>query len=289
MYYLSSIYGNTQKLDGGAMFGNVPKSLWANWAAADSDNKINLACRCLLIQDDQKKVNILLEAGIGAFFEPRLKKRYGVVEDQHVLLDQLSNKGLSHTDIDYVIVSHLHFDHAGGLLSAWTQGKPAELLFPNAQFIVSEIAWQRANSPHFRDKASFLPELNNLLVQSNRLNLISGETCSLLANDFRFFYSNGHTPGMLMTEINMPDGPILFVADLIPGTPWVHLPVTMGYDRFPEQLINEKKEILEYLVKKNGRIFYTHDPNTAISRIEMDETHKFTPYETRESFINLTE
>ena len=289
MYYLSSLYGNTQKLDGGAMFGNVPKSLWASWVATDNDNRIDLACRCLLIQDDQKKINILLETGIGAFFEPRLKKRYGITEDQHILLGELSSKGLSHEDIHYVIISHLHFDHAGGLLSAWNQNKSVELLFPNAQFIVSEVAWQRANSPHFRDKASFIPLLNNLLSRSDRLNLISEESCALLGNDFRFFYSNGHTPGMLMTEINMPDGPILFVADLIPGTSWVHLPVTMGYDRFPEQLINEKKEILEYIVKKNGRIFYTHDPNVAISRIEVDEAHKFIPYKMREIINNLTE
>jgi len=288
MYYLSSLYGNTQKLDGGAMFGNVPKSLWEKWFTADNDNRINLACRALLIQDDKKKNNILLETGIGAFFEPRLKKRYGVEEDQHILLQQLSNKGLSHEDIHYVIISHLHFDHVGGLLSAWKQGKTIELLFPNAQFIVSQIAWTRANSPHFRDKASFIPLLNQLLAESGRLNIINDEFCDLLGENFRFFYSNGHTPGMLMTEINMPDDPILFVADLIPGIPWVHLPVTMGYDRFPEQLINEKQEILEYIVKRNGRIFYTHDPNVAISRIQIDEFNKFIPYEMMASINNLS-
>jgi glyoxylase-like metal-dependent hydrolase (beta-lactamase superfamily II) len=289
MYRLSSLYGNTQKLDGGAMFGNVPKSIWTKWINADTDNRINLSCRCLLIQGGENKRNILLETGVGAFFEPGLKKRYGVSEDKHVLLEELARKGLSHEDIHYIIISHLHFDHAGGLLSAWSQDIATRLLFPNAQFIVSQVAWQRANEPHPRDRASFIPLLNELLAKSNRLNIVNEEFCELLGDDFRFFYSNGHTPGMLMTEVNMPAGPILFVADLIPGTSWLHLPVTMGYDRFPEEVINEKKKIVEYLIKRNGRIFYTHDPSVAMSRIKFDGEGRCIPYETTEAIDNLTD
>src|SRR5215208_6007317 len=115
--HLYSIEGNTIKLDGGAMFGNVPKALWNQWIPADENNRIPLACRALLIQEDQK--TILLETGIGSFFNPTLRERYGVQESEHVLLNSLKKFGIEDTDIDFVILSHLHFDHAGGLLTAY--------------------------------------------------------------------------------------------------------------------------------------------------------------------------
>jgi glyoxylase-like metal-dependent hydrolase (beta-lactamase superfamily II) len=270
---LSSLQGNSQKLDGGAMFGNAPKALWSKWTLPDEGNRIALSCRALLVESAQG--NILLETGIGNFFEPTLKARYGVVEDEHVLLNSLAQRGLSHEDIDVVILSHLHFDHAGGLLSSWQADKKPSLLFPNAQYLVSEQAWQRAEQPHDRDRASFIPELNALLKESGRLTLVNGERSDQLNSQFRFIYSEGHTPGMMLTEINMPSGPIVFAADLIPGTAWVHVPITMGYDRFPEHVIDEKKELLNELVTRNGRIFYTHDPEVALSNIEKDEKERF--------------
>lgn len=107
MHQLISLKGNSQKLDGGAMFGHVPKALWSQWITPDDKNRISLACRALLIREPHK--NVLLEAGVGAFFEPALRERYGVEEPHHVLLDSLQQAGLSHTDIDIVVLSHLHF------------------------------------------------------------------------------------------------------------------------------------------------------------------------------------
>ena len=107
----------------------------------DELNRINLGCRALLVQEDGR--NILIETGIGAFFSPEMKERFGVQESHHVLLDSLAEQGLSHTDIDLVVLTHLHFDHAGGLLSAWQEGQPAELLFPNAQYLTGQGQWQR--------------------------------------------------------------------------------------------------------------------------------------------------
>lgn len=271
--HLTSIMGNSQKLDGGAMFGNIPKALWNKWIEPDEQNRIPLVCRALLVEEKGKK--ILLETGIGAFFNPTLKERFGVVENQHVLLNSLTEAGLSHEDIDFVILSHLHFDHAGGLLSEWQENKEPSLLFPNARYLVSKKAWERANFPHLRDRASFIPELTKLLKESERLVVIESDHCDLLGEDYKFIYSEGHTPGMMHTIINMPEGPVIFAADLIPGLPWLHVPTSMGYDRAPEILIDEKKDLLEFVLKTNGRLFYTHDNEIALSRVELDMKGKF--------------
>ncbi|MHB1589111.1 MAG: MBL fold metallo-hydrolase, partial [Metallibacterium scheffleri] len=159
---LWSLPGNSQKLDGGAMFGNAPRALWSQWLAPDAENRVPLACRCLLVQDLDGRT-VLFETGIGAFFEPKLRERYGVQEDRHVLLDELATRGFSERDIDAVVLSHLHFDHAGGLLAAWTDGAAPRLLFPRARYLVGAAHWQRALKPHPRDRASFIPELPALL------------------------------------------------------------------------------------------------------------------------------
>lgn len=270
---LHALLGNSQKLDGGAMFGNAPKALWERWLPSDEQNRIDLNCRCLLVQEADR--TILFETGVGAFFPPDLRDRYGVQEERHCLLDALAEVGLGPDDIDIVVLSHLHFDHAGGLLSAWQEGQSPQLVFKNAWFIVGEQAWQRAIQPHPRDKASFIPELPALLEASGRLERINGTRSKRLGDAYRFHYSDGHTPGMLLTEIQTDDGPLVFVADLIPGKAWVHLPITMGYDRFPEALIDEKRRLLSDLAKRNGRLFFTHDPNIASGRVVKDEKGRF--------------
>lgn len=270
---LSSVLGNSQRLDGGAMFGNAPRALWSRWASPDDQHRIPLACRTLLIEEHGRR--ILLETGIGAFFPPQLRERFGVVEAEHVLLANLAARGVSHEDIDVVVLSHLHFDHAGGLLSPWSAGGTPRLLFPNAQFLVGERAWTRAKTPHYRDRASFIPELCGLLEASGRLALVTEDTHPVLGDGYRFHASDGHTPGLLLTEVAMPDGPVVFAADLIPGAPWVHLPITMGYDRFPEQLINEKEALLSDLVNRNGRLLFTHDPEVAMGWVTRDERGRY--------------
>ncbi|HTV87089.1 MAG TPA: MBL fold metallo-hydrolase [Dyella sp.] len=265
-----SINGNTQKLDGGAMFGNAPKAMWSRWIAPDELNRIPLACRCLLIKDLEGR-NVLFETGIGAFFEPALRERYGVVENHHVLLDSLAAAGVSHEDIDVVVLSHLHFDHAGGLLAAWEEGKAPALLFPHAKFLVGAQHWQRALNPHPRDRASFIAPLQQLLLDSGRLELVAGEYSQALGRAVRFYFSQGHTPGLMLAEC----AGVVFCADLIPGRPWVHLPITMGYDRFPEALIEEKRDFLEDKLSRNVRLFFTHDHACALARVTRDERGRY--------------
>ena len=273
MRTLTSVLGNSQRLDGGAMFGNAPRAMWEKWIAPDDRHRIPLACRCLLVRDGERV--ILLETGIGAFFEPAIRERYGVVEEQHVLLDSLAAVGVRPEDVDVVVLSHLHFDHAGGVLSRWRQTAPLEIVFTMATIVVGAEAWARARAPHARDRASFIADLVPLLERSGRLEVVEGETSAALGAGFRFHRSDGHTPGLLLTEVAMPDGPVVFASDLIPGRPWVHLPITMGYDRYPELLIDEKARLLGDLIARRGRLFFTHDPDVAMSAIARDERGRF--------------
>lgn len=270
---ITSLNGNTQRLDGGAMFGNAPRAVWERWLPPDAQHRVPLACRCLLVREPGR--NILCEAGVGAFFDPKLRDRYGVEEPEHVLLDSLAAVGLTHEDIDVVVLSHLHFDHAGGLLAPFAEGEPLRLLFPRARFLVSRAAWERALAPHPRDRASFVPELNALLAASGRLEIVEGERSPTLGEGWRFHLSHGHTPGLLLAEVEMPSGPVVFAGDLIPGAAWVHLPITMGYDRFPELLIDEKTALLNDLLTRGGRLFFTHDPQVAVGRVHRDAKGRF--------------
>ncbi|MEN5427322.1 MBL fold metallo-hydrolase [Stenotrophomonas pennii] len=278
---LWSIRGNTQRLDGGAMFGNAPRAVWEKWAVPDELNRIELACRALLASPLEGRT-VLFETGIGAFFEPRLRERYGVQENQHVLIDSLREAGFEHEDIDVVVLSHLHFDHAGGLLAPWVEGRAPELLFPNATFVVGAEHWQRALQPHPRDRASFIPELPALLEQSGRLEVVQGEYSRVLGRSVRFSFSDGHTPGLMLAEIvgqpgrdGQAHGGVVFCADLVPGRSWVHVPITMGYDRNAELLIDEKKQFLEDKLARNVHLFFTHDPQVALAQLQRDDKGRF--------------
>ncbi|MCB9877356.1 MAG: MBL fold metallo-hydrolase [Planctomycetes bacterium] len=251
------------------MFGNAPRAMWSRWAEPDAQNRIALACRCMLIRDGGR--TILFEAGIGAFFPPPLRERFGVHEAQHVLLDNLAALGVAPEQVDVVVLSHLHFDHAGGVLTEYRDGEAPALVFPNARYVAGAEAWQRALEPHPRDRASFVPELQPLLEATGRLELVHGTHSDTLGDGYRLHRSDGHTPGMLLAEVGGVAGPMLFCADLIPGVPWVRRAITMGYDRFPEQLIDEKTALLDELERRGGRLFFTHDPAVACCALQRDE------------------
>ncbi len=290
MLQLSSIQGNSQWLDGGSMFGNAPRAIWEKWTLPDKLGRIPLSCRCLLLEWNNKK--ILFETGIGAFFEPKLADRFGVQDSQsHILIENLNKMNLDAGDIDFVVLSHLHFDHAGGLLPKYSDlenGKQG-LSFPNAQIVIGEEAWKRALQPHPRDRASFIPELNKRLQESKKLVIISDELAPKeLRPHISFTYSHGHTPGQMHSLIHGEKETVIFAGDLIPGVAWVHLPITMGYDRFPEKLIDEKELLYQNFQDKDLSLYFTHDPDWAMGRLTLNEKGHYVAQDLKKELKSYT-
>jgi glyoxylase-like metal-dependent hydrolase (beta-lactamase superfamily II) len=240
------------------------------------NGRIDLACRALLIESGPTR--ILCETGIGAFFDPVMADRFGVQDAAtHVLLESLKQRNVQPHQIDYVILSHLHFDHAGGLLPSFQEiqaGNDA-LLFPKAKYVVGREAWERANHPHSRDKASFIPGLTEKLKNSGRLIILDDLRLPGVVQDRLFFrVTEGHTPGHLHTGVRGDQQIVFFCGDLVPGRPWVHVPITMGYDRFPEMLIDEKKQLYDVATKEHWMLFFTHDPEVSAAKIHVSDKGK---------------
>ena len=269
---ISAVEGNRQRLDGGAMFGNAPRLVWQKWFSPDPYHRIELACRALLVEYHGLKV--LCETGIGAFFPPTLAERYGVqTPETPQLLVSLAKLGISPDDITHVVLSHLHFDHAGGLLPTYAEQQQGitALNFPRARYMVSQGAWDRALHPHQRDRASFIPGLTEQLLASGRLEIIAPDEKHLpcAPEVFSLHYSSGHTPEQMHVLVRGREEQVFFCGDLIPGLAWLHTPITMGYDRFPEQLIDEKAALTSRAAHENWFLFFTHDPSVVMSRCHL--------------------
>jgi glyoxylase-like metal-dependent hydrolase (beta-lactamase superfamily II) len=282
----TSIEGNRQWLDGGAMFGNAPKTMWSAWVKSDEKNRIPLACRSLLI--DTGKVKVLFELGVGLFFEPSLRERYGIEGSENMLFKNLQEMGVSEEDIDYVVPSHLHFDHVGGLVPDWpaTQNENWELRFPRAKYIVGKVQFEHSCKPHKRDRASYIVGLADKLQKSGRMILIDGETTSEqhLNGWLSFHFADGHTPSLMHAIIKGKNTSLFFASDMIPGLSWVHTAISMGYDRFAEKCLDEKEVLLKKAIQENWILFYTHDEKYAASYVEVNEKGK---YQGAKPMVNL--
>jgi glyoxylase-like metal-dependent hydrolase (beta-lactamase superfamily II) len=263
---ITSLEGNRHALDGGSMFGHVPKALWSRWIKSDENNRAELASRALLIEDDKGDL-YLFDGTIGTSLPPKERERYCVVGEENQLLLSLASNGVKPKDIRGIVLSHLHFDHVGGVLNRDEKG--LSLLFPHATHYISVSHFERAKAPKPRDRASFISDLPPLLESSGKLKLLQKD--DRLPFPSELFLSEGHTLGLLIVMLYAP-GLIALPTDLIPGVPWINLPVNTGFDRFPEQSVIEKEALLKRVVKEDGLLFLTHDPLQAFIGISFENS-----------------
>ena len=250
-------------LDGGAMFGVVPKTLWQKTNPTDSQNRIAMALRVLLIQSRDKK--ILIDSGIGDKWDEKYQKIYRIDHSRHTLEKALADKNLKTTDITDVILTHLHFDHAGG--TTYKEGETLKLTFPNATHYVQKEQWTWANHPVEKDRASFLRE-NIEPLGKGKLKLLKGP-CEIFPG-IHILVSHGHTQSQQVVKITDGKKTIFYCGDLIPTSSHVPIPYIMSYDNLPLVIMEEKRTILEQAARENWILCFEHDPKVPAVTVARD-------------------
>ena len=265
---LYPINAGNLKLDGGAMFGVVPKALWTRTNPADANNMIDIATRCLLIEDGNRL--ILIDNGMG---NKQSEKFYGYYHPWgNFSLDKsLKEHGFHRDDISDVFMTHLHFDHCGGSIQ-WNKNKTGyEPAFKNAHFWSNKDHWKWATEPNRRERASFLKENIMPMEESGQLKFTSLPGENMLKNSelgFDIFFANGHTDKQMIPLIKYQDKTIAFMADLLPTVGHLPIPYVMGYDTRPLLTIDEKEIFLNMAAKHNFYLFLEHDAHNEIITVQ---------------------
>jgi glyoxylase-like metal-dependent hydrolase (beta-lactamase superfamily II) len=259
------------KLDGGAMFGVVPKTIWNKTNPADANNLIDLAARCLLIEDGNRL--ILIDNGMGNKQSDKFFGYYSLW-GTHSLDNSLAKLGFHRDEITDVFLTHLHFDHCGGSVN-WNAAKTGyEVAFKNAKYWTNENHWGWATKPNLREKASFLSENILPIQESGQLNFLQLPEDDFVQKselDFGVFFVNGHTEKMMIPHIQYQDKTIVFCADLIPTVGHLPLPYVMGYDTRPLLTMPEKGKFLNAAAENNYYLFLEHDAHNEIITVEKTE------------------
>ena len=259
------------KLDGGAMFGVVPKTIWNKTNPADENNLIDIAARCMLIEDGNRL--ILIDTGMG---NKQSEKFFGYYSlwGIHSLDSSLAKYGFHRDDVTDVFMTHLHFDHCGGSVN-WNSDKTGyEVAFKNAKYWTNDNHWEWATKPNAREKASFLSENILPMLESGQLNFIKrpeGDYQATSELNFGIFYVDGHTEKMMLPHIQYQDKTIVFCADLIPTAGHLPLPYVMGYDTRPLLTLPEKAKFLHAAVENNYCLWLEHDAHNEIITVENTE------------------
>ncbi|HTH30917.1 MAG TPA: MBL fold metallo-hydrolase [Lacibacter sp.] len=270
---LYSINTGYFKLDGGAMFGVVPKVMWNKLNPADDNNLCSWAMRCLLIEDGNRL--ILIDNGIGDKQDEKFLGHYYLHGDD-TLDTSLAKHGFSKDDVTDVILTHLHFDHCGGSIKR--EGDKLVPAFKNAIFWSNEQHWEWATKPNDREKASFLKENILPIEESGQLKFIlPGETqfhqlsSSSFNENISLRFVSGHTESMMLPQISYKGKTIVYMADLLPAAAHIPIPYVMAYDMFPLTTLNEKKSFLTEAVANDYILFFEHDPKTECCSLQQTE------------------
>ena len=252
---LYSIETGRFKLDGGAMFGVVPKSIWHKLNPADENNMISLAMRCLLIEDGNRLM--LVDNGMGNKQDEKFFGHYYMHGD-FSLEKSLAAHGFHVNDITDMVLTHLHFDHCGGSIKWNADRTQYETTFKNATYWIAENHWQEALAPNQREKASFLKENILPIEESGQLKLLKSNEKFHPAIDLLF--TTGHTNSMMHPIVPYKDTKIIYLADAIPTMAHIPIPYVMGYDVRPLESMQEKSNILQMALDKQYLLFFEHDP-----------------------------
>ncbi|SEW16499.1 Glyoxylase, beta-lactamase superfamily II [Chitinophaga sp. YR573] len=254
------------KLDGGAMYGVVPKSIWHKLNPADENNMCTWAMRCLLIEDGNKL--ILVDNGIGNKQDEKFFRHYYLHGDA-TLDNSLAKHGFHRDDITDVFLTHLHFDHCGG--SIIREGDKLLPAFKNATYWSNPQHWQWATQPNDREKASFLKENILPIQESGQLKFIEQRENIAFCPNFQVRFVHGHTDAMMLPQLRYKDRTILYMADLLPSTGHIPLPYVMSYDMFPLTTLGEKKRFFQEAAENNYVLFLEHDPLVECCTLQVTE------------------
>ena len=263
---LHSVHTGNFKLDGGAMFGVVPKSIWNKLNPADENNLCSWAMRCLLIEDGNRL--ILVDNGIGDKQDAKFMGHYHLHGDDS-LDGSLQKLGFHRDNITDVFLTHLHFDHCGGSIAR--EGDKLVPAFKHATYWSNLRHWEWATKPNEREKASFLKENILPIEQSGQLKFIEPLDGIDFGKQMSVRFVNGHTDAMMLPQVQYKDRTLLFMADLLPSTGHIPLPCVMAYDMFPLTTLQEKKAFLTEAVEKDYILYFEHDPVNECCTLQMTE------------------
>ena len=266
-YDLYSVETSEFGLDGGAMFGIIPKPVWEKKVPADELNRVNMVTRSLLLVSDEKK--ILIDTGNGTKWEEKYKQIYDINTDQYNIEKSLGKYGFSSEQITDVICTHMHFDHIGGN----TKIKSGEVVptFPNAKYWISQENWKLANHPSQKDAGSFIEHDWKVLAENQMIEIIDGREPFI--EGIETIVTRGHTPGLLHPVVSDGSNKLFYGADIFPMVAHIPIPWVMAYDVQPVVTMEEKQKLLQKMEREDWILFFEHDPHIQACTVHKNGKH----------------